>query len=176
MRLRIRTFAAGALAATTALSGGVGTASDGSCTCPQTSRGWLLFADSNTRTPDFWREDEVVVQEIAICRHGIRFLFVAEEDGNPYLMALVFANPVADTRLYRRPDWTRLCSDYSALRTALNGLTDGLLERTGHLDCQGTPWHERPRIMRPWCRLALVWRDREVKLRAYLDVYMTMLP
>jgi hypothetical protein len=103
-------------------------------------------------------------------------VFVAEEDGNPYLMALVFANPVADTRLYRRRDWTELCSAYSALRTAVGQLVGADLERTGRLDFQATPWNERPRIVQPWRRLALVWHGREIALRGYLDVYMTMLP
>ena len=175
MRLRTFSFTAGAVAAAAVASGAVG-AQDGSCTCPQTSRDWLLFADSNTRTPDFWREDEVVVEELAICPHGVRFVFVAEEDRNPYLTALVFANPVADLRLYRRRDWTALCGDYSALRTALGQLAGGALEQTGRLDFQGAPLDERPRIVRPWCRLTLIWRGRELKLRGYLDVYMTMLP
>jgi hypothetical protein len=174
MRLRVLTCIAGGVVI--AVAAGAEGAPDGPCACPQTSRGWLLFADSNPRTPDFWQEDEVVVEEIAICRHGIRFLFVADEGGNPYLMALVFANPVADTRLYRRSDWTRLCGEYTALRTALERFSDGALEGTDRLDFQGTPRGERPRIVQPWCRLALVWRDREIKLRAYLDVYMTMLP
>lgn len=173
--MRLRTFTAGAVAAA-AIAAGAAVAQDGSCTCPQTSRGWLLFVDSNTRTPDFWRKDEVVVEEIAICPHGVRFVFVAEEDGNPYLTALVFANPVADTRLYRRRDWTELCSDYSALRTAVGELAGGGLEQAGRLDFRDTPFGNRPRIVQPWRRLALIWRGREIKLRGYLDVYMTMLP
>jgi len=175
MRLRTFSFTAGAVAAAAVAAGAVG-AQDGSCTCPQTSRNWLLFADSNTRTPDFWREDEVVVEELAICPHGVRFVFVAEEDRNPYLTALVFANPVADTRLYRRRDWTALCGAYSALRTAVVQLAGGGLEPAGRLDFRDSPWGDRPRIVQPWWRLALLWRGREIKLRAYLDVYMTMLP
>ena len=34
----------------------------------------------------------------------------------------------------------------------------------------------RTAVVQPWQRLALLWRGREIKLRAYLDVYMTMLP
>jgi hypothetical protein len=178
MRLQIPIFIAGALVAfavAAAGPGGAETAEEGSCSCAQTSCGWLLFSDSNTRTPDFWREDEIIVQEIAICRHGIQFLFVAEEDGNPYLMALMFANPVAVTRLSRRQDFTKLCGAYLALRTALRQLTDGTLEGTGRLDFRGEPWNERPRIVNPSRRLWLIWHGREIELRGYLDVYMTML-
>jgi hypothetical protein len=145
------------------------------CSCPQTSRGWLLFADSNTRTPDFWWEDEVLVQEISICPHGIQFRFVAEEGGNPHLVALVFANPLTSARLHTRPDSPWLCKRYAALRTALSQLLDGALEQTGRIDFQSIPLDQRPRIVKPWYRLALAWRNREVELRGYLDVYMTLL-
>lgn len=167
-------LAAGVSIAIAAVASGEGNPTS-SCSCPQTSHGWLLFLDSNTRTPDFWWEDEIIVQEISTCPHGIRFLFVAEEGGNPHLVALVFADPATNPRIGARPDSRWLAKRYAALRTALSQLTDGELEAAGRLDFQPTPLHERPRIVEPWRRLALVWRGRELELRGYLDVYMTLL-
>jgi hypothetical protein len=147
-----------------------------SCNCPQMTSGWLLFADSSTRTPDFWREPVVVVEEIAICPHGVRFLFMAEDERVPYLTALVFANPVADKRLYRRRDWSALCAAYSALRAGVVLFAGGELEQGGSLDFRNVSAAARPRILQPCRRLALAWRGKEFPLRGYLDVYMTMLP
>jgi hypothetical protein len=57
--------------------------------------------------------------------------------GSPYVVALVFVNPLICAWLGTRPD--------------------------------------RPRIVEPSHRLALAWRGREIELRGYLDVYMTLL-
>jgi hypothetical protein len=133
----------------------------------------LLFQDSTPGTPDFWWQDEVVVQEITICAHGIEFRFMAEERGNPYLVALVFTTP--PPRLGSRYELPADKHNLDALRTKVRRLMGGALEGFGTMDFHCATSEERPRIREPWRRLVLEWRHQEVELRGYLDVYMTML-
>ena len=143
------------------------------CSCALASRGWLLFQDSTPGTPDFWWQSEIVVQEITICAHGIEFRFMAQEQGNPYLVALVFTTP--PLRLGRRNELPVEQRRLDALQTKVRGLMGGALDEFGTMDFHHAISEERPRIREPWRRLILIWRDQEVELRGYLDVYMTML-
>jgi hypothetical protein len=143
------------------------------CSCPQTSGGWLLFPDSSLRTPDFWWQDAVVVQEVTTCRHGIQFKFMAEERGNPYLVALVFTTPPAASR--RRGEPFKPVRSLAVLRSQVNEVMGPELEAFGRLDFKHVPMDQRPLIVQPSRRLLLEWEGREVELRGYLDVYMTLL-
>jgi len=145
------------------------------CSCPQTNGGWLLFADSSLRTPDFWWQEEVVVQEIAACAHGVRFVFVANDRENSYLTALVFTDPPSRIRNGNRIPPSGPRAAMALLRSQIAQVLDSDLEAEGRMDFRYLPMDERPRIVRPWRRLALVWQGRELELRGYLDVYMTFL-
>ena len=151
--------------------------------CPQSSDGWLLFEDSNPRVPDFWRRDSVVVDVIDVCRHGINFYFVSEEDGQPRYVALVIVKPsreLYEKRVIRRvgdpPLETRLeraQRSYADLVAALEQLFEIACSPEGRIDFTNRPFGGRPVISR--CRgLTIRWRGNEIKLRGYLDVYMTM--
>ncbi len=160
----------------------VAQAEEGGC-CPQSSRGWVLFEDDNRRVPDFWKRDSVVVDVIDVCRHGVNFYFVSEEDGQPRYVALVFVKPsreLFETRVIRRvgdpPIETRLqraCQRYTELLANLERFLDVRLNPEGRLDFTNRPFEERPVISRRR-GLSLRWRGGEIDLRGYLDVYMTM--
>jgi hypothetical protein len=141
------------------------------CRCPQTTDGWLLFPDSSPRTPDFWWQDEVVVQEILSCPHGLQFRFLAKERGNLHLVALVFTT--APARPYRDPARSRRALDL--LEVKVKELMGGTLVETGRMDFRHLPEDQCPRILQPSRRLALEWQGQEVELRGYLDVYLTLL-
>ena len=143
------------------------------CRCPQTSGGWLLFPDLSRRTPDFWWQDEVVVQEITLCPHGVQFRFMAEERGNPYLVALVFTTAPPCYWPYRDPAISRRA--LAVLEARLIELLGENLTLSGRMDFKRLPEAERPRIFYPSRRLVLEWQGQEVELRGYLDVYMTLL-
>jgi hypothetical protein len=61
------------------------------------------------------------------------------------------------------------------LRSRIAQVLDSDLEADNWMDFRYLPMDERPRIVEPWRRLALVWQGRELELRGYLDVYMTLL-
>ena len=143
------------------------------CHCPQMSGGWLLFPDRSRRTPDFWWQDQVVVQEITVCAHGIQFRFMAEERGNPHLVALVFTTAPTCFWPYRDPAVSRRA--LAALEVKVNQLMGGTLTDTGRMDFKHMSEDQRPRILQPSRRLVLEWQGEEVELRGYLDVYMTLL-
>jgi hypothetical protein len=155
---------------------------DNGC-CPQSSDGWLLFEDSNPRVPDFWRRDSVVVDVIDVCRHGINCYFVSEEDGQPRYVALIIVKPsqeLYETRVIRRVGDTpletcleRAQRNYADLVAALEQLFEIAFSPEGRIDFTNHTLESRPVISR--CRgLTIRWRGNEVKLRGYLDVYMTM--
>jgi hypothetical protein len=151
------------------------------CRCPQSSFGWVLFEDSNRGVPDFWWQDSLEVQQIAVCRHGISFLFLAEEAGNLHVAALVFVNPseeFLETRLgyklYDLPfgrDIAHFKKRYSLLLSRLNCLWNGKFEAGGRIDFRSKTPGQRPLIIDPARRLILRWRSEEIELRGYLDVY-----
>jgi hypothetical protein len=143
----------------------------------------VLFEDSNPRVPDFWKRDSVVVDVVEVCRHGVNFYFISEEDGQPRYVALVIVKPsrqLFETRVIRRvgdpPLETRLeraCARYVELTENLERLLGVRLTPQGRLDFTNRPFEERPVISRRR-GLSLRWRGGEFDLRGYLDVYMTM--
>ncbi len=156
--------------------------SDQGC-CPQSTLGWLLFEDSNRRVPDFWRLDSVVVDVIEVCRHGVNFFFVSEEDGQPRYVALVIVKPnreLYETRVIHRvgdaPIEVRLeraHRGYADLVAGLERLFSAGFTPQGRVDFTNRPLEERP-LISPCRGLTLRWGGTEIKLRGYLDVYMTM--
>ena len=159
------------------------TQSGGNGCCPQSTDGWMLFEDSNRRLPDFWWADSVIVEAIDVCSHGIHFFFVSEEDGQPRYVALVIVKPsreLFETRVLRKlgdaPLMTRLeraTRRYTDLVTTLEQLFDVGFVPEGRIDFMNRPLEEYP-IIFPCRRLTLRWQATEIKLRGYLDVYMTM--
>lgn len=151
--------------------------------CPQSGGGWMLFEDSNPRVPDFWKRDSVVVDVIEVCRHGVNFYFISEEDGQPRYVALVFVKPSRDlfeTRVPRRAGdppieerLERARARYVDLLTNLERLLGANIVPEGRLDFTNRPFDERPVISRRR-GLSLRWRGGEFDLRGYIDVYMTM--
>jgi hypothetical protein len=151
--------------------------------CPQSSDGWVLFEDSNPRVPDFWRRDSVVVDAVDVCRHGINFYFLSEEDGQPRYVALIIVKPTRElyeTRVIRRvgdpPLETcleRAQQKYADLVAALEQFFEVGFTPEGQIDFKEYPLGDRPAIS-PCRGLTLRWRGSVIKLRGYLDVYMTM--
>ncbi len=99
---------------------------------------------------------------------------MAEERGNSYLVALVFTTPPSNV-IRHRNELSRSSQDLDALRTKVCLSWMGCSDEPSTIDFRFTTPDQRPRILQPWRRLALVWRDQEIELRGYLDVYMTML-
>lgn len=155
---------------------------DTDCTCPQKTLGWMLYADSNHGAPDFWWTASVDVREIFICRHGIQFLFITQQRGQPHWTALVFPKPspvMLAARLILEPGSDRLQKEfehfqgrYEALLAELERISGGTLVEGTRLtfDKLGP---DTPTII-PNHRLVLCWRGEELKLRGYLDVYFTL--
>lgn len=151
--------------------------------CPQTTDGWVLFEDGNRRVPDFWWADSVIVRAIDVCSHGIHFFFVSKEDGQPRYVTLVIVKPTKElfeTRVLCRwgdaPLATRLeraTKRYAELVATLEKLFGVRLCPEGRIDFTGRPVPEFPIISQPR-GLTLRWQGTEIKLRGYLDVYMTM--
>ena len=151
--------------------------------CPQSSDGWVLFEDSNRRVPDFWRRDSVVVDVIDVCRHGVNIFFLSEEDGQPRYVALVIVRPTRElyetrvvARVGDRPLEERLeLADrkYAGLLTSLGMLLGVAFSPEGRIDFTNRCLADRP-LLSPCRGLTLRWRGREIELRGYLDVYMTM--
>lgn len=155
----------------------VRTSSAQDCSNLPDSGGWVLFADSNRGVPDFWTQDSLDVQQIAICPNGVSFLFLATEGGSLYLAALVFVNPLG---MLWRFGGSRTPSDfgleyyegrYSTLLEDLEHIAGGVLEPGDRIDFRMLSPSERPRIVDPSRRLLLRWKNQEVQLRGYLDVY-----
>jgi hypothetical protein len=151
--------------------------------CPQSSGGWVLFEDCNPRVPDFWKRDSVAVDVIEVCRHGINFYFVSEEDGQLRYVALIIVKPTRElyeTRVIRKigdpPLEIRLeraKQKYVELVSTLGQLFGVAFCPEGRVDFTKHPLESRP-LISPTSGLTLRWRGSEVKLRGYLDVYMTM--
>ncbi|MFN8179222.1 MAG: hypothetical protein U0167_14925 [bacterium] len=151
--------------------------------CPQQSMGWMLYVDANHGAPDFWWTDSVTVQEIFRCEHGVQFLFVARQQGQPHQAALVFPKPsrtlLAD-RLNLAPGSAQLESEYAhyaaryvALAKALEDLSGGTLVEGARLSFQDSARGTAPIIV-PKSLLVLRWRGQELRLRGYLDVYFSL--
>jgi hypothetical protein len=151
--------------------------------CPQTTDGWVLFDDNNPRVPDFWWADSVIVRTIDVCSHGIHFFFFSEEDGQPRYVALVIVKPtrelfetrvpcrLGDASLATRLE--RATRRYADLVATLERLFEVRFSPEGRIDFVNRPLPEFPIISQPR-GLTLRWRGTEIKLRGYLDVYMTM--
>lgn len=151
------------------------------CCCPQKCPGWLLFEDSNYGVPDFWWEESVAVREIIVCEHGIHFLFPAEQDGRPHYVALVIVKPTRELFEARwipeigdRPMDVQLArnrTEYKELLTLIDSWWGERFTESGRLDFADAC--KKPVIV-PWRKLVMIWGDKEIKLRGYLDVYMTL--
>ncbi len=151
---------------------------DSDCENLPDSGGWVLFADSNRRVPDFWLQDSLVVQEIAVCRNGISFLFIATDEGSLYWVALVFLNPLGPlwSSLAKGP-WIDRGDDYfrerySHLLASLQQVAGEAIEEGQLLDFRMIRAEQRPRIIDPARRLLLRWKGNEIQLRGDLDVYL----
>ncbi|MBD3161015.1 MAG: hypothetical protein GF328_02835, partial [Candidatus Latescibacteria bacterium] len=151
-----------ALAAAIVLIGGSPAArgascSDGGCSCPQYSSGWNLYLDANRGVPDFWFVDSLVVQEIAVCEHGIRFRFRVEQDENPHLAALVIVGPDENALKQRlgpprsvpqRPaEIEHFRRRVTQLRSDLERLFKTPVEAGQRLDFRSAPLRDRPVIL-----------------------------
>ena len=151
-----------------------------SCPCPQKSIGWLLFEDKNRSVPDFWKEESVPVEEIYECCHGLNILFTADQDGESRLVALIFVRPSMElvrTRLINR--WCDSSHEkklafleerYVALRGGLENIFGPI--GSNMLDFRGRS--KRPAIS-PRDGLILAWEGKDLELRGYIDVYMSMI-
>ena len=169
--------------ATVAPAEGAGECSPRGACCPQTTHGWVLFEDANRRVPDFWYADSVVVSVVEVCRHGINFMFVSEEDGQPRYVALVVVRPTLELfetrvpcRLGDAPIETRVArakEKYENLVTTLEGLFGVVFHPEGRIEFANRPFDDRP-LISPCRGLTIRWRGAEIELRGYLDVYMTM--
>ena len=151
--------------------------------CPEDSYGWMLFEDSNPRTPDFWREDSLSVESIVVCPDGVSVIFNADEEGQRRCVALVVMNP---SRAFLRARTGSLYGDrfeeelaharwrYATLVRDLSEAAGRDLARGGRIDFFGMPRAERP-VLRPSRGLVMTWHGEEFRIRGYLDVYMTLI-
>jgi hypothetical protein len=150
--------------------------------CPQTYPGWMLYLDPN-RVPDFWWKGTVSIREISICPHGIHFLFVEEQAGQDFLMALILKKPskgMVERKLKIRGDGTpvrealdRDLKSFYLLIEELRRISDGALSGTSQMSFLGAVAGEWPKLV-PW-RLTLRWRGVELEMTGYLDLYINML-
>jgi hypothetical protein len=149
------------------------------CPCPPTACEWVRFEDSFPGAPDFWSGPPVLIDEIRVCPHAVRFEFLVKQRGILMRAALVFPRPdeeLIESRLTLRRNTAKFASElrhfskrYESLVVALNRLfvvPDGqFLSLDFHsAEANGCPFLETG-------KLALHWHGQEVLLRGYLDVY-----
>jgi hypothetical protein len=153
---------------------------DASCSCPLHAHTALLFGDCSRRTPDFWHEDSLAVQEIIVCSRGISFVFPGHDEGSLFLSVLVFPNPRGDA--WRGDSrWRSTQADREADEDRFHSLLNGLSRVAGHaLDAGawidfGAPGSGLPpQLVDPSHKLLLRWKGEDVPLRGYLDVYLSV--
>lgn len=151
--------------------------------CAVSSYGWTLFVDSNVGTPDFWWGPPVPVREIFVCEHGVQFLFVTRQHERLHHTALVFPTPTRALLAHRLniQDEVLLESEFEHFRHRFQALTDSLESMSGSTLQAGTrlSFGESRGPAFPLLvvgrKLELHWRDAELKLRGYLDVYFAPL-
>lgn len=148
--------------------------------CPFTTSTWTIFPDETPGAPDFWwKTDEVPLSGIAICDHGIRYVFRATHDGRDRETALAWPRPTAElvaARLHLAPGSEALRGEvahyrgrYAAMLEALARLSGGHLREEARLAWPAGDL-AAPAIVFDR-RLELRWGGETTKLRGYLDVW-----
>jgi hypothetical protein len=153
---------------------------DAFCPCPLHAHTAILFEDGSRRTPDFWHEDSLAVQEIIVCSRGISFIFPGHDGGNLFLSVLVFPNPHGDV-WQGDSGWlstpARRVSDEERFQTLLDGLSrvaGQALDAGARFDFGAPGSGEPPMLVDPSRGLRLRWKGDVVPLRGYLDVYLSV--
>jgi hypothetical protein len=149
------------------------------CPCPPTACEWVRFEDSFPGAPDFWYGPSVLIDEIRICPHAVRFEFLVKQSGVLMRAALVFPRPdeeLIESRLTLRRNTAKFASElqhfskrYERLEAALNKLFAVPDGQFLSLDFHSSEANECPSLETG--KLALHWQGHEVLLRGYLDVY-----
>jgi hypothetical protein len=153
------------------------------CTCPPADRVWARFEDSQIGTPDFWWGDPILIDEIRVCTHAVRFEFLVQQNQVMTRAALVFPNPDAElieSRLGLEPGTPKFASElehfakrYESLIAGLNSMFEIPAGHFLSVDFGAAEANECP-ILVPGRKLALQWRGHELLLRGYLDVYFAI--
>lgn len=154
------------------------------CWCPQTSKGWMLYDDINP-VPDFFDQDKIEVREILICTHGIHFFFFTTQNGREYYTSLIIVKPTIQLYAIRKPPRNRKLGCLTLEDRLKRGLERyewvmGELERVlgdafGKKSLIQFEDELSPPIICPPKGLILRWKERELKIRGYLDVYLSVL-
>ena len=177
-------FGATCLALLLCLSVASRVAADRPCTCPFGGGSWLLFEDSNRRppVPDFWDLEEVPVDELSVCDHGVGFYFTSHQDENLQVTALFFPKPTPElvrTRLRLAEGSSKFTKKLEHLRQRYATLVErvetqfaALMNEYGQVVLRSLEM-ERPRILDPRHSLTFTWEGGSFELRGYMDVYFT---
>lgn len=154
------------------------------CWCPQTSRGWNLYDDSNP-VPDFFSLDHVEVREILVCAHGIHFFFMAIQNGREYFTSLIIVKPTPELYLLRKSTRSAKTAGMPLAERVRRALERNECMLTELKRVLGDSFGENvlipfdtglspPKIF-PQRGLILEWKGAEMEIRGYLDVYLSVL-
>ncbi|HET9886717.1 MAG TPA: hypothetical protein VFR10_04330 [bacterium] len=151
------------------------------CTCPPVECEWVRFEDPTPHAPDFWwKREHVLMDQIRVCPHAVRFEFLVKEKGVMMRAALVFPRPdeqLIETRLGIPRSTPKFASElrhfskrYESLVAELNKMFNVAPGQFLSLDFGAKEANECPTLF-PAEKLALEWQGHELLLRGYLDVY-----